>query len=46
MSHLGENLASKGYVVVSIDHPESTYDDLEGVRQHALQPRRSISCSC
>ncbi len=27
MSHLGENLASKGYVVVSIDHPESTYDD-------------------
>ena len=29
MSHLGENLASKGYVVVSIDHPESTYDDLE-----------------
>ena len=29
MSHLGENLASKGYVVVSIDHPESTYDDLK-----------------
>ena len=27
MSHLGENLASKGYVVVSIDHKESTYDD-------------------
>jgi predicted dienelactone hydrolase len=27
MSHLGENLASKGYVVVSIDHPDSTYDD-------------------
>ncbi len=27
MSHLGENLASKGYVVASIDHPESTYDD-------------------
>lgn len=25
MSHLGENLASKGYVVVSIDHAESTY---------------------
>lgn len=30
MSHLGENLASKGYVVVSIDHAESTYDDLKG----------------
>lgn len=27
MSHLGEVLASKGYVVASIDHPDSTYDD-------------------
>jgi predicted dienelactone hydrolase len=27
MSHLGENLASKGYVVASIDHPDSTYAD-------------------
>jgi len=27
LSHLGENLASKGYVVVSIDHRDSTYDD-------------------
>ena len=27
MSHLGENLASKGYQVASIDHPESTYGD-------------------
>ena len=27
LSHLGESLASKGFVVVSIDHPESTYDD-------------------
>ena len=27
MSHLGENLASKGYVTVSIDHRDSTYDD-------------------
>jgi len=27
LGHLGENLASKGYVVVSIDHPDSTYDD-------------------
>ena len=29
LSHLGENLASKGYVVVSIDHRESTYDDAQ-----------------
>ena len=27
LSHLGENLASKGFVAVSIDHPDSTYDD-------------------
>ena len=27
MSHLGENLATKGYVMVSIDHTESTYDN-------------------
>ncbi len=27
MSHLGENLATKGYVAVSIDHTESTYDN-------------------
>jgi predicted dienelactone hydrolase len=27
MSHIGENLASKGFVTVSIDHKESTYDD-------------------
>jgi predicted dienelactone hydrolase len=27
MSQLGENLASKGYVVVSIDHTDSRYDD-------------------
>jgi predicted dienelactone hydrolase len=27
MSHLTENLASKGYVVASIDHRDSTYDD-------------------
>ena len=29
MSHLGENLASKGYVVASIDHRDSTYTDQE-----------------
>jgi predicted dienelactone hydrolase len=28
MSHLGENLASKGYVAVSTDHPDSTYQDM------------------
>ncbi len=28
MSHLGENLASKGYVAVSADHPDSIYSDL------------------
>ena len=27
MSHLAENLASKGYAVVSIDHADSTYND-------------------
>ncbi len=27
LSHVGENLASKGYVVASIDHTDSTYDD-------------------
>lgn len=27
MSHLAENLASKGYIVAAIDHPESTYED-------------------
>lgn len=27
LSHLGENLASKGYVVASIDHTDSTYRD-------------------
>lgn len=27
MSHLGEHIASRGYVVVSIDHTDSTYAD-------------------
>lgn len=27
LSHLGENLASKGYVVAAIDHADSTYSD-------------------
>lgn len=29
--HLAENLASKGYVTVSIDHTDSTYDDQQAV---------------
>jgi predicted dienelactone hydrolase len=29
LSHLGENLSSKGFVVASIDHKDSTYDDLK-----------------
>jgi len=28
MAHLGENLASKGYVAATVDHPDSTYDDM------------------
>jgi len=27
LSHLAENLASKGFIAVSIDHTDSTYDD-------------------
>jgi predicted dienelactone hydrolase len=27
LSHLAENLASKGFIVASIDHKDSTYDD-------------------
>ncbi len=30
MTYLTENLASKGYVVVSIDHTESTFSDVAG----------------
>jgi len=29
LGHLAENLASKGFVAASIDHPDSTYDDLK-----------------
>lgn len=31
LSHLGENLASKGYVVASIDHTDSTYQNQEPI---------------
>jgi predicted dienelactone hydrolase len=32
LSPLGENLASKGYVVVSIDHKDSTYEDQQHIK--------------
>ena len=41
MSHLGENLASKGYVVASIDHRDSTYTDQQvdpGLTAHDIAP--------
>lgn len=31
LSHLGENLASKGYVVASIDHRDSIYEDQQNI---------------
>ena len=31
LSHAGENLASKGYIVASIDHKESTYEDQQSI---------------
>ena len=31
LAHFGENLASKGYVVASIDHTDSTYADPAGI---------------
>ena len=30
LSYLAENIASKGYVVVAVDHAESTYEDTAG----------------
>jgi predicted dienelactone hydrolase len=36
MTYLTENLASKGYVVVSIDHMESTYNDAGGFQSTLL----------
>jgi predicted dienelactone hydrolase len=44
MSHLGENLASKGFVVASIDHKDSTYDDQKAFAS-TLYNRRSINSS-
>jgi predicted dienelactone hydrolase len=39
MSYLTENLASKGYVVVAIDHPESTRADKTGFPSTLLNRR-------
>jgi len=36
LTYLTENLASKGYVVVAIDHTESTYSDLAGFHSTLL----------
>jgi predicted dienelactone hydrolase len=38
LSHLAENLASKGYVVASIDHTDSTYSDQAAFASTLAQP--------
>ncbi len=42
MTYLTENLASKGYVVVAIDHMESTYNDAGGFQSTLLYRSRDI----
>ena len=42
MTYLTENLASKGYVVVSIDHMESTYNDAGGFQSTLLNRSSDI----
>jgi predicted dienelactone hydrolase len=42
MTYLTENLASKGYVVVAIDHMESTYSDAGGFQSTLLNRSRDI----
>jgi predicted dienelactone hydrolase len=42
LSYLTENLASKGYVVVSIDHMESTYNDAGGFQSTLLNRSSDI----
>jgi predicted dienelactone hydrolase len=42
MTYLTENLASKGYVVVAIDHMESTYNDAGGFQSTLLNRSRDI----
>jgi len=42
MSYLTENLASKGYIVVAIDHMESTYQDAGGFQSTLLNRAKDI----
>ena len=42
MSYLTENLASKGYIVVAIDHKESTYADGAGFQSTLLNRPKDI----
>lgn len=42
LSYLTENLASKGYVVVAIDHTESTFRDANGFQSTLLNRAKDI----
>ena len=42
LSYLTENLASKGYVVVAIDHTESTFRDVGGFQSTLLNRSKDI----
>ncbi len=42
MTYLTENLASKGYVVVAINHTESTYNDRAGFQSTLLNRAKDI----
>lgn len=42
MTYLTENLASKGYVVVAIDHTESTFSDAGGFQSTLLNRAKDI----
>ena len=42
LSYLNENLASKGYVVVAIDHTESTHSDQQGFASTLLNRPKDI----
>lgn len=42
LTYLTENLASKGYVVVAIDHTESTYSDRGGFQSTLLNRAKDI----
>lgn len=42
LTYLTENLASKGYVVVAIDHTESTYSDRSGFQSTLLNRAKDV----